>query len=637
MCTMKYNLFLAIFLSIGFLASGQLNLPIREIGNTEYYYRKVEKKETLYGISKELGISSETIIKYNPSAKDGLKKDQWLYFPVNEFAKKTSKAATNSDIKHTVKSGETIFGLSKMYSISISDLISTNPNIKHGLKTGSVIIIPSNKGRDTEEGILYTIKQGETLYRISKNNNVSIEEIMQANPGISPSNFKSGETIIIPKSLKSNVHKKHTPATVFIAEKIEKGETFEHIADKYDITPETVIEANPNNTKPKKGSYVYVPITSEIATSDSLDLSEMADSTYQTIHEINDSGKYSVSLLIPLDIDKSEISNKGNLGYDFYGGFLLALKEKANDDLNFKVNVFDITQESIYEILKKPEIKESDIIISAYEDNNLDKLYQFGEENKINIFNPFSLKDDAFYDKDRVFQISAPSSYMYACVNKFINKELSNFRIIIINEDSDEKDKELLNHIKMVNNVKNSIFVEDLEPETFKQLIPNDKKILFVPAQSSKEFLHKISTKIVNLSKATNNYNFSILGYPEWTTYRSYEPFFHKFTTYIYTRYAPTDIDHNAEKIAQEFEYWFGRKPSVTYPQMDVFGYDIANYIIKAAQEKDFDFNDFDIEFKGIHCPIYLTRVSNWGGFVNSSIYIIKYDTNNRVKKLFVK
>ena len=70
---------------------------------------------------------------------------------------------------------------------------------------------------------------------------------------------------------------------------------------------------------------------------------------------------------------------------------------------------------------------------------------------------------------------------------------------------------------------------------------------------------------------------------------------------------------------------------------MDVFGYDIANYIIKAAQEKDFDFNDFDIEFKGIHCPIYLTRVSNWGGFVNSSIYIIKYDTNNRVKKLFVK
>ncbi len=88
---MKYNLFLAIFLSIGFLASGQLNLPIREIGNTEYYYRKVEKKETLYGISKELGISSETIIKYNPSAKDGLKKTNGFIFLSMNLPRKHQK------------------------------------------------------------------------------------------------------------------------------------------------------------------------------------------------------------------------------------------------------------------------------------------------------------------------------------------------------------------------------------------------------------------------------------------------------------------------------------------------------------------------------------------------------------------
>lgn len=637
MCTMKHNIFLSIFLSLGLFANGQLNLPTREIGDTEYYYRKVEKKETLYGISKELGISSETIIKYNPSAKDGLKKDQWLYFPVKEFDKKESKAATVSDIKHTVKSGETIFGLSKMYGISISELISANPNIKHGLKTGSVISIPSNDNRDSEDRILYTIKQGETLYRISKNNNVSVEEIMMANPGISPTNFKSGETIIIPKAKNGTRAKKATPATVFIAEKIEKGETFEHVAEKYNVDTEIVIEANPDNSKPKKGSYVYVPITSDKVALDSLSIKEKTDSTYQSINEINDSGKYAISLLIPLDLDKSEISAKGNLGYDFYGGFLLALNEHLDDDVEFTINVYDITKESIASILSKPELKESDIIISAYEDNNLDKLYKFGQDNKINIFNPFSLKDDAFYDKDRVFQISTPSSYMYACVNKFISKELKDYRIIIINDDSTDKDKDLLNHIKMVSNVKNTIFIEDLEPETFKQLIPDDKKILLVPAQSSKEFLHKVSNKIVKLSKAATNYNFSIFGYPEWTTYRSYEPFFHKFTTYIYTRYAPTDICTEADDVASDFEYWFGRRPSVTYPQMDVFGYDLANYIIKAAKEKDMDFNEFDIEYKGIHCPIYLNRVSNWGGFVNSSIYIIKYDTNDRVKKIFVK
>lgn len=633
---MKHNIILSLFLSIGLFANGQLNLPVREIGNTKYYYRKVEKKETLYGISKELGISSETIIKYNPSAKDGLKKDQWLYFPVKDFSLKESNTATSSEVKHTVKSGETIFGLSKMYDITISDLISANPNIKHGLKTGTVLCIPYNN-RETEKGSLYTIKPGETLYRISKNNNISVEEIMLANPGISPTNFKSGETIIIPKLKNGTTEKKITPETVFIAEKIEKGETLEHIAKKYDIEAEHVIEANPDNTKPKKGSYVYVPLTSNKVTIDSLSITEKTDSTYHIINEINNSGKYNISLLIPLDLDKPEISTKGDLGYDFYGGFLLALKEHIGDGLEFTVNVYDITKEPISNILNSPELKKSDIIISAYEDNNLDKLYEFGQDNKINIFNPFSLKDDAFYDKDRVFQISAPSSYMYAGVNKFISKELKDYRIVIINDDSTDKDKELLNHIKMVSNAKNTIFVEDLEPETFKQLIPDDKKILIVPAQSSKEFLHKVSNKIVKLSKVATNYKFSIFGYPEWTTYRSYEPFFHKFTTYIYTRYAPTDICTEAEKVANNFEYWYGRRPSITYPQMDVFGYDLANYIIKAAKEKEMDFNEFDIEYKGIHCPIYLTRVSNWGGFVNSSIYIIKYETNDSVKKIFVK
>ena len=64
-------------------AFAQLNLPTRNIGGVDYYYRIVQKKETIYGIARELNIPKEDIVKYNPSVATGLKKDQVLYFPVD--------------------------------------------------------------------------------------------------------------------------------------------------------------------------------------------------------------------------------------------------------------------------------------------------------------------------------------------------------------------------------------------------------------------------------------------------------------------------------------------------------------------------------------------------------------------------
>ena len=69
-------------------AFAQLNLPTRNIGGVDYYYRIVQKKETIYGIARELNIPKEDIVKYNPSVATGLKKDQVLYFPVDAYVKR---------------------------------------------------------------------------------------------------------------------------------------------------------------------------------------------------------------------------------------------------------------------------------------------------------------------------------------------------------------------------------------------------------------------------------------------------------------------------------------------------------------------------------------------------------------------
>lgn len=63
-----------------------LDLPVEKVKGEEFYVYKVKKKrESVYAVSIQLGISTEDIVKYNPQAADGLSRNMKLFFPVSVF------------------------------------------------------------------------------------------------------------------------------------------------------------------------------------------------------------------------------------------------------------------------------------------------------------------------------------------------------------------------------------------------------------------------------------------------------------------------------------------------------------------------------------------------------------------------
>ena len=109
-------------------------------------YEVKSRKETLYGISKQFGVSINEIIEANPYAQDGIKKDDILQIPVvEENIPKTS----GSDILHIVKPKETIYGISKQYNITKEDLLRANPKLENGLMIGDTILITSSSPQPT--------------------------------------------------------------------------------------------------------------------------------------------------------------------------------------------------------------------------------------------------------------------------------------------------------------------------------------------------------------------------------------------------------------------------------------------------------------------------------------------------------
>lgn len=86
---MRERLFKCILPLLALLLSGvcalALDLPTKRVQGVEYYYYKVRKGESLYGISRNIGISPDEIIRYNPVAASGVSKGDMLLFPTADF------------------------------------------------------------------------------------------------------------------------------------------------------------------------------------------------------------------------------------------------------------------------------------------------------------------------------------------------------------------------------------------------------------------------------------------------------------------------------------------------------------------------------------------------------------------------
>lgn len=599
------------------IAYAQLNLPVRNIGGTDYYYRTVQKKETIYGISKELGIPKEDIIKYNPSVASGLQKDQVLYFPVSAYGGKKTAATRPTDHKHIVKNGETLYGIAKMYGISVAELLESNPQARTGLKADTVLTIPV--AADKSEAFPYVVKAGDTLYRLSVNFNVDLKDLLEINPGVSPDNFQAGMTVMIPPA--STKKPDGQPETVFVQNKVEKGDSFESISQEYGVTSEQLREANPDVDKLKRGSFVTVPVSNATPT----DTTVTVRQAYRQTSDNTAEDGVNIVILLPFEA-KSATKSKQALFYrDFYRGALLALNEHTSEKVN--LSVYDVNASTLPAILNKKDMTKAHAIFAPSEDVLLNRIVDYGQKNGINVVNAFSVNNDMCYDNDRVFLINTPSSYMYSSVRNYIESNYSDCEIVFLKEDGVEE-KPLIEYLKLTNMPQRTVSISETDNFTCRH------KTLFVPTSSSKASLKKLKSLVDALNAdPANDGKFSIFGYPEWTLYSEYENFMHTAGVTIFSRYS---LESSDKKLASKYKYWYGEQPINSIPSMYELGYDVANYFIATIRQCNNDFNKSLPEKDGQEIGINMVRTSNWGGFVNTASFIYKYSKNG-VNKTLIK
>jgi peptidoglycan DL-endopeptidase LytE len=146
----------------------------------------INKGDTPSKIAKKFKVSSRDLIKANNLKSGNLKPGAKITIPSEKqtSSRKNAVAVSKRSAKntsagkrhggssvHVVKRGDSLFALSKKYSISVSELKALNNMKSAKLKTGQRLIVKES-GTET-----YIAKKGDTRHRITKNSGAEADDL----------------------------------------------------------------------------------------------------------------------------------------------------------------------------------------------------------------------------------------------------------------------------------------------------------------------------------------------------------------------------------------------------------------------------------------------------------------------------
>lgn len=186
----------------------------------------VQMGDTLYGISKQFGVSVEELKLENDLIGNILSVGQVLRIPTLE-----------TTALYVVKKGDTLYAIAKKYGISVNGLMRLNNLSSANLDIGQVLRIPINGNNILDDYIVYTVKVGDNLYSIAKRYGVSVDDIVTLN-NLSSNLLSIGQQLKIPNVSNNDVD------NIYGTYIVQSGDTLYKIAKKYGMTVNQLMEIN---------------------------------------------------------------------------------------------------------------------------------------------------------------------------------------------------------------------------------------------------------------------------------------------------------------------------------------------------------------------------------------------------------
>ncbi|MES2513234.1 MAG: LysM peptidoglycan-binding domain-containing protein [Bacteroidota bacterium] len=579
---------------MSFVSSGQTkSTDIKTINGKKYYIHKVEKGQSLYAIAKVYNMDVNSILAENDEAIDGLQTGQELKIPVESLMpKQTAAIDTNKYIYHKIAKGETVYAITKKYSIDEKKLTSYNPTINSGLKEGNYLIVGEKKkntgfgkSNPSASGTFdsYTVLTGETLYGISKKLNVSQDDLLKWNPELKDG-AKQGQVLKIASG---------KPVSIPTA-------TVNGYTKDASVIDTALLH------KPKKTAYtigLFLPF--KLAESEGINIDDLARA-------------------------KASFPATQSLALDFYAGFKKAVDSLNSKDFEVSIRLFDTDDRDsakIESICKTIDFKNLDAIFGPLYAGVFKIVSRYAKAATIPIVSPVIQQNKILFDNPLSSKVT-PSVYtLIEGLADYSLDSLSAANIIIVNTTA--KDQAYIKTFKTRYNeslIKHNRTLKDSVVEVkgiagVKNAYVYSKKNVIVLLTNNQVYLQDFITQLYVFS---DKKDIVLMGFNSVSNIDNLDQDYLNGLQFHFASADEVDFkDSIVRHIAKPYQEYYGADPSESYFK----AFDVATYYLSHLKTvgPDFFLNLDKYNWNGVTLGFKFFRPDIETGFENRSLYIYRY------------
>ena len=307
--------------------------------------------------------------------------------------------------KHSVKAGESIYSIAKLYKISTADIYSLNPDLTSILVVDSVLFIPESTlgklnnlvvEKELDSYKVHKVRRKETLFSIAQKYDISIEDLKAHNESLQHKKLRRGKKIYIPVFKKN---KKQIEEDQFSYYTVKASEGYYRLEKKLGLSKKLLLTLNPELEKVglKLGMILKVPKSSIKNTENTL------ISTTSLRDSLLDLSPKNLALLLPfktksISVNSSKLARKQlrrdgyiNIATDFYSGAVIAIDSAKRLGISVNLDIFDTNAKAIdlKAILNQNNFSKFDAVLGPITLENLELTAEYFLSDSIPVVSPF--------------------------------------------------------------------------------------------------------------------------------------------------------------------------------------------------------------------------------------------------------